>query len=452
MSKTTKAIQIPQYYQPFEYQIPLLQAMDSGVQKALLVWPRQIGKDTTCWAYMCKQACRVPGNYFYIFPTQAQAKKALWTKILPPQYDSRKIVDFIPDALITRKLEQEMFIELTNGSTIKIEGLEDDPEKIRGISPTGVVFSEFAFSNPEGYRNLKAALRGSNTWLIINSTPNGRNHFYEMYEAVKDSPEWFVSRYQGLWPDRPGYIYIKSQEEFNQELKEGTPMDEIEREYGCSFNSGSMGSFYADQIEKAMAEDRIGEFPYDNHRIVDTFWDLGVDDSTAVWFRQIKNDSIKFIDFYEASGKELKHFTEMLESKGYRYGTHYLPHDADHRSIQTGKTTATIFEELLDEFNVGGEVEILQKLPVQDGINAVRSRFSRYHFDSTACSLGLKAIELYHRKFDKVRKVFLKDPVHDASSHAADALRMEGIAEDDGNIKGHVQNYIVKTLESSEDY
>jgi len=428
---------VPHNFIPRDYQLDVFKELDSkrhlDERKALLVWPRQIGKDTSCFAYMCKEACQVSGNYFYIFPTAEEAKRALWTKVLE---DGTKLLDMIPEPFIGRISNQEMSITISKdklgvSSTIQVLGLDRNPNAIRGVTPMGVVLSEFAFSDVEAYRALLPALRRKGCWHIINSTPNGRNHFYNLFLGAKESPKWIVSFKQALYPDRPNYVHVHPQDYFEDQVKTGmTTWDDIEREYGCNFTVGMKGAYYADQIEQAYKEDRITDVIYNDVLTVDTFWDLGVDDSTAIWFRQKSGNKISFVDYYEDNGKNLQHYIKVLEAKGYNYGTHYLPHDARQRNIQSGMATADMFEDMLRQTQMSANVEVLDRLPVQDGINAVRSRFSRYHFDAGACLVGIKRLELYHRRYDKKRQVFIKEPVHDGSSHAADAIRMEAISED----------------------
>lgn len=440
MASKSNIITIPDGYTPRPYQEELFRYMDTKLAdpntheaKALLVWPRQVGKDTSCFSYMVKQAARVSGNYFYIFPTREEAKRALWNKVMD---DGRKLLEVLPKHAVKSILRQEMFIELNHdvlgvNSTIQIVGLDFNPDAIRGVTPQGVVFSEFAFSDFEVYKNLLAAMRRKGCWQIINSTPNGRNHFYRLYEGARKSDNWFVSHLQGLWPDRDNYLHIHDQKYFTDQIDEGmTTWEDLEREYGCSFSTGMKGAYYVDQIEQAYHTGRIGDYAYDDTAKVYTYWDLGVDDSTAVWFVQKIGNKIVFIDYLEESSKDLQYYVKALEMKGYQYGAHYLPHDANQRSIQTGNTTARMFEEILASNNVDGYVYINERLPVQHGINAVRSRFSRYHFDAARCDAGLKKLELYHRRYDKKRETFLQEPVHDYTSHAADALRMEAISED----------------------
>lgn len=428
-------ITIPYNFTPRPYQLEVFRAMD-GVEgrpetrkrRAILRWHRRAGKDKCCWCYLIKEAAQVTGNYFYVFPTKTMARQALWENI---DSDGFKLLDHIPKEYITRRSNQEMLLELSNGSTIRVLGYDKDPDSIRGIACKGAVFSEFAFSDPTSYKTMIPALRESGGWVIFNSTPNGRNHFYDLWQGVFQSPRWFASLLQTYDPKADGYSGLIKKELFTQIMdEEGLSQEDVEREYGVSFSAGMKGAYYLDNIDKAYSQGRVSDFAYDDTLKVDTFWDLGVDDSTAVFFRQKVNNKLIFIDYYQNSGKDLQFYIKVLEDKGYNYGTHYLPHDAKQRSLQTGSSTADMFEDMLRETKLSSDIWVLERLPVQDGINAVRSRFSRYHFDLSRCHEGIKCLEMYHRRWDKRRSVFLKEPVHDGNSHAADALRMEAISED----------------------
>ncbi len=423
---------IPHNFTPRWYQLDLYKYLDihkDKSRKALLVWPRQIGKDTGCFAYMLKEAARVPGNYFYIFPTAEEARKALWEKILE---DGRPLIGLVPEIAVERISNPEMSITLKGtNSTVRIIGLDKNPDAIRGVTPMGVVFSEFAYADITAYRALLPALRRTGCWHIINSTPNGRNHFYELFVGASKSENWYVGFLQALYPDRENYIHIHTQEEFQAMVDEGqTTWEDLEREYGCQFTTGLKGSYYAELVERALSDKRIGEFAYDDMYKIDTFWDLGIGDSSSTWFRQKIGNRLVMIDYHEDHGKKLQSYIQMLDEKEYRYGIHYLPHDADKRVLETGITTANFFENLLQSQGVSGRVVVLPKTGIQDGINAVRSRFSRYCFDASQCKVGIRHLELYSKKYDKRKSVFHNTPEHNEHSHGADALRMEAISED----------------------
>ena len=204
----SKEIVVPQNFKPRAYQLELFKAMD-GIQgqpntrkrRAILRWHRRAGKDKCCWCYLIKEAAQVPGNYFYVFPTKTMARQALWENVDSSGF---KLLNHVPKEIIKRQSNQEMLMELINGSTIRVLGYDKDPDSIRGIACKGAVFSEFAFSDPESYKTMIPALRESDGWAIFNSTPNGRNHFYELWQSVYASPRWFASELQTYWKDRDG--------------------------------------------------------------------------------------------------------------------------------------------------------------------------------------------------------------------------------------------------------
>ena len=424
------SIVVPYNFVPRDYQLEFLSQMDAGKKRGFLKLPRRAGKDKICWAYMCKEAVKSVGNYFYVFPVALEAKKALWENIDSAGFRS---LDHLPKEVVDSVNNQEMLIRLKNGSTIRMLGSDANPDSIRGIAAKGVVFSEFAYQDPNFYKIVMPAVRESKGWAIFNSTPSGRNHFYKMELSIADKPNWAYVAKQTLWPHRDDYINIIDPKDLVEIMdEEGLTQEDMEREFGCSYATGIKGSFYIKQIEKAAAEQRVGMFPYDENLWVDTFWDLGVDDSTAIWFRQIDGGRIVWVDYYEDSGKDIAFYVKILHDKGYNYRTHYLPHDGANRTIQTQFKTDEIFRHCLDSAGLPSDVVVAPKLKVQDGINAVRARFSRYFFNSALVAEGLEKLSLYHRRYDKKREVFLKEPVHDSNSHAADAIRMEAIVEEYG--------------------
>jgi len=396
-------------------------------RRAILRWHRRAGKDKACWCYLIKEAAQVPGNYFYIFPTKTMSRQALWENV---DSNGFKLLDHLPKEFIKRLSNQEMLIELINGSTIRVLGYDKDPDSIRGVACRGAVFSEFAFSDPDSYKIMMPSLRESNGWAIFNSTPNGRNHFSDMWDNVYTSPNWFASLLQTYWPNEDGYSGLIPQDQMLLiQEEEGLSEEDVEREYGCSFNSGMRGSIYLNHIEKARTSGRVNNFPYDDSKLVDTFWDIGRD-GCSIWFRQKSGNAIFFIDYWEMEKGDILEFVKELKRKGYNYGTHYLPHDADNKSIQTGNSTARILEATLRDYGISEDVVTLEKSSVQHGIDTTKKRFARYHFDRESCRDALKHLELYHKRWDKKRMVFIQEPVHDQHSHCADALRTESMSED----------------------
>ena len=191
----------------------------------------------------------------------------------------------------------------------------------------------------------------------------------------------------------------------------------FQQEYYCSFDAGINGSYYAEILSQLENNGQRTKVPYDPALDVFTVRDLGINDSTAIRFFQIFWREIRVIDHYENNGEWLSHYVGVLREKGYRYGTVWLPHDAQARSLQTWKTV----EEKMYEYGFN-DVQIVPKLSVLDGINSARAILPRCYFDKEKTERGRKCLKNYHKEFDEKRTSF-KWPEHDWSSHSSDAFR-----------------------------
>jgi hypothetical protein len=185
------------------------------------------------------------------------------------------------------------------------------------------------------------------------------------------------------------------------------------------------GAFYAQEMQKIAGEDRIRPVPYDASVPVSTFWDIGISDCTAIWFYQYAAGEHRFLDCYEASGESLEHYAQVLQARGYNLGgTHYLPHDAGARSLQTNKTHVEMLGELLP----GLRFEIVPRAASRlAGINATRLKLGgNVFFDEVKTAAGLEALRNYRKKPGADHETFLGEPVRDRYTHLADAFRLWG--------------------------
>lgn len=434
---------------PRPYQLEFYNAMDNGCKRYFGRWTRRSGKDLKDWNFVIRESLKVIGNYYYVFPEYTQAKKAIWegkTK------NGVRYLDYIPPGY-AKFNSNELRINMVNGSIIRLIGSEDI-HKLRGAGPRGIVISEFAWQSMEVIEVLEPMLLENGGWLVINSTPHGKNFMYDFEQTIRTSKEWIMSEIQSLWPDLPNYYpvitsldldnkYFKgeilydeylrfAQEQTMQAIenlrKQGRTEDYIEQEYGVSYIAGQKGAFYADCIKKARDEGRIGSFPYINNQPVDVFFDLGVKDDTVMWFRQQDGDKIKWIDYYESNNNDLFHYIKILKEKGYSYKTFILPHDGGHRVFQTGMTTRDLLYRMLLENRLPTDIYVCERpsskfLPIM----LTRERFPRYFFNQDTCMDGLTKLSLYHREYDKRQKVFKESPAHDWTSHAADGIALDGM-------------------------
>jgi hypothetical protein len=158
--------------------------------------------------------------------------------------------------------------------------------------------------------------------------------------------------------------------------------------------------------------------PYDPAYPVHTAWDLGINDSTAIWFAQVfRGGAVNIIDYYESSGVGLDHYADVLNRKEYTYGDHLAPHDIEVRELGSGKSR------LETAYSLGLRFRVIPKMKVADGINAARMLIPKCYFDRDKCGEGLEMLRQYRQEWDEKRKIFRDHPRHDYTSHAADAFR-----------------------------
>jgi len=414
------AIRLPANgWTPRDYQLPAWEALEGGVKRALLVWARRHGKDDVCLHYAATQTQERVGTYWHMLPQAAQARKAIWDAV-NPHTGRRRIDEVFPRELRATTREQDMLIRFKSGSSWQVLG-SDNYDNFVGSPPVGVVFSEWALCDPRAWSYVRPILLENDGWALFNSTPRGQNHLHEMYTAYEDDPSWFVQR---LRADQSGLFTEKQLEsERSEYIKEsGADVGDalFRQEYMCSFEAPVVGAYYARLLEEAEGDGRISNVPFDPAVPVYTAWDLGIGDSTAIWFAQVLGREVRLIDYYEASGVGLDHYVAQLREgrrARYAYAEHWLPHDADHKELSTGRSRIETLRSL------GLEARVLPVARVEDGINAVRMLLPRVWIDKERCAEGIKALKHYRSEWDEKRKVLRPRPLHDWSSHGADAMR-----------------------------
>ena len=145
---------------------------------------------------------------------------------------------------------------------------------------------------------------------------------------------------------------------------------------------------------KAEGDKRIGDVPYDPTIGVETWWDLGIGDSTAIWFAQRVNNEVRLIDYLETNGESLAYYVGELNKKPYSYSAHIAPHDITTRELGTGKSRLEVASEL------GLDFEVAPKLEVDHGIESVRNTLPNCWFDRIRCKHGIESLKQYKKVFD----------------------------------------------------
>lgn len=414
-----ETVRIPCNYEPRKYQIPVWEAYQRGVVRYCLVWHRRAGKDKTAFNIMVTDSVQNVGIYYYFFPTYSQGKKILWDGIDPRT--GLKFLDHIPKEILLKKHEAEMKLTLTNGSIIQLIGT-DNYDSIVGTNPRGCIFSEYSLQDPMAWKYIQPILAENKGWAMFVYTPRGRNHAWELYEMARHSADWYTELLTIRDTARIDGSPVISVEAIEAQRAEGMGDELIEQEYFCSFEGFVQGAYYVKQLREARKDGRICSVPHAAGHEVYTFWDLGIDDSTTIWFLQVIGREFRFIDYYENSGEGLEHYAKVLKEKRYTYGDHYMPHDAAQGNIQTGKKTVDVAE-ALGIYPITIVTRARDSHAVMAGIEQGRNILSQCWFDEKKCARGLMALEGYQCEYDEEKKKMGNHPVHNWCSHGADGFR-----------------------------
>lgn len=194
------------------------------------------------------------------------------------------------------------------------------------------------------------------------------------------------------------------------------------------------GCYYATQITTARLQGRILDRLPKISAPVNTFWDIGKGDMTCIWLHQRVGPENRFVGYYEASGEDLDHYATWLQQQGHIYGTHYLPHEADHKRIGRDPDSNQSIREMLEELLPTHDFDVVPRVTqIMAGIQATRRQFSTCLFDGTACEKGIKRLTAYRKQWDKARGCWSENPVHNDDSHGSDAFRQFGQVADKGS-------------------
>lgn len=384
----------------------------------VLVCHRRFGKTVLCINELIKGAVtceRERPRLAYLAPLYRQAKQAAWDYL-------KHYTSVIPGVAAH---ESELRVDLPNGARVQLFGA-DNPDALRGIYLDGAVLDEYAQMPPKLWSEVvRPAITDRLGWAIFIGTPKGRNTFCELYENAKANPDW----YAGLFKASETEIIPKS--ELDAALRD-MGEDQYAQEFECSFQAALVGAYYGKLLNQADADGRITRVPWEPTLSVYVSWDLGVDDSTALWFAQVCKREIRLIDYYESSGYGLDHYVKVLRDKPYTYAqnAHIWPHDMGVRELSTGKSRLEIAHSL------GLRGNVVKNLPIDDGISAARMTLPRCYFDAEKCKFGLEALRQYQRDWDDEMKVFRNKPRHDWTSHAADSFRYLCIGLPDADTEG----------------
>ena len=375
---------------------------------AVIVAHRRCGKTVACINDLIVKALldgKQHAQYAYIAPFYSQAKSVAW-----------RYLERFAEPVMTKSNQSELWVELINGARIRLFGA-DNPDALRGNFLDGVVMDEMADMKPSVWGEIIRPLLADRLgWATFIGTPKGHNAFYDIYNEATKKPNWYV---KVLRADQTNLLPQSELDDAKATMSD----NQYEQEFLCSFEAAILGAYYGQEMRRITDLERITTIDYDPMFPCHTAWDLGFNDSTSIWWYQVVYGEIRILDHHSSSGQPISYYTGLLAQKedefGYKYGYHYLPHDARAKTLASGGKS--IIEQISAKIDIK-HLKIVPNLSIQDGIQATRLALTRTWFDNR-CEEGIECLRQYQREWDDDKKVFRDRPKHDWTSHSADAFR-----------------------------
>lgn len=264
--------------------------------------------------------------------------------------------------------------------------------------------------------------RTDSTGIVISDTLRDYFKYLREKEGVELSPEQMA--WYALKRDGPAGL--------GKYMKRENPSTVQE-----AFEQSVEGAVYAEEMELARNEGRIGFYPWDKTMPVYTFWDIGYRDATCVTFVQFIKEQVRVIDYYSMVGRGATYHAAQVNRKEYVYGDHFGPHDVMNHEKGSGIVLKDTYDSLL-----GVAMNVVDRPRLKaDGIDAVRSMFNMTVFNETTTRGLCKALSFYRYEWDEDKACFGKEPVHDGASHPADSMQTLAMQYRYGTIGGKMLGY-----------
>ena len=375
---------------------------------AVIVAHRRCGKTVACINDLIVKALlenKKHGQYAYIAPFYSQAKSVAW-----------RYLERFSEPVMVKTNQSELWVELINGARIRLFGA-DNPDALRGNFLDGVVLDEMADMKPNLWGEIIRPLLADRLgWATFIGTPKGHNAFYDIFNEATKKPNWYT---KVLRADQTNLL---PQSELD-DAKASMSDNQYEQEFLCSFEAAILGAYYGQEMRRITDMERITSVDYDPMFPCHTAWDLGYNDSTSIIWFQVVYGEIRVLDHHMSNGQSIPFYTGLLQQKedeyGYKYGYHYLPHDARAKTLASGGKS--IIEQISAKIDIK-HLKIVPNLSLQDGIQATRLAITRCWFDNK-CEELIECLRQYQREWDDDKKVFRDRPKHDWTSHSSDAMR-----------------------------
>lgn len=412
-------------YEPWPHQVASAQAHAKGVRWQYKLWHRKAGKDLSEFLYgVLPRAYREPGIYFHCFPEQQQGRKAFWDG---RAVDGTRYLDMVPKGMLKSK---------PNETEMQLEFRTSDPKKTSiyqvvgadrlgwiGANPRGVIMSEYQRQDPLAWQLLTPILMANQGWASFCLTPWGHNHAWQLYESVKDRPEWHVDVKTVLETVKPDGTRIVSDADLEFErtvlLKKEAY---IQSEYFCAFESDLEYAVFGELVQKARRDGRIRhDDPVPGVEVIPAF-DIGHADATACGWWQCVNGEHRLLRYEEKTGTTVDYWAERLKAHRVAYGYTYryvageiyavAPHDAAHTHWAGHSAVETARRQ-------GVYLHVVEKLSEPEQLQRARMFFPKIAIHQTDAARFVDICHAFRYAFDEVSQRCSDKTVHDWASHGA---------------------------------
>lgn len=409
-------------YSPRWYQQEIHEAWDER-RFGAVVMHRRAGKTVCLLNHLIRDALRTDMDDWrgaYIAPTLVSCKQLVW--------DYLKLFTRVLPVEIRKYNESELRMDLANGARLRLYGA-DHPDSLRGIYLDACCIDEYDIVKPAIFTEvLRPALSDRKGRCVLAGTFKGTNGpLGQMYDNAESDPEWFRKNLNVV--STGASERTDDEAEFGELTKSELAAahrvmskEEYDREYLNVRNAAVRGAIFGRLVDVADTESRLTRVPHDPALDTITAWDLGMADSTAVWFVQQAGTEIRVIDYYENSGESLAHYCKIVREKPYTYREHIAPHDISVRELGTGKTRLEVAASLGIHFRQLPRVTQRARSEVEERIEQGRLILPRCYFDLQKCKRGIDALRSWHRAENAQTGELRNEPIHDWSSHGADAF------------------------------
>lgn len=424
------------------YQKAVLKAFDNGIRYIVLCWSRRAGKSLFAWNLVIREATSKPGTYWYCFNNYNTAYNDIWIAMTSKGV---KFLDMIPEDMVVRKNASKLEIELSNGSIIKLIGI-DNADKLVGTGLAGVVFDEYAVLNPASIEFITAMLAETGGWRVMISTPRGKNHFYEEAQFAQTHPAFaFYSNMHCGMPEvarhmAPGFL---EQERLKIISKYGN--DALyQQEYMTSWTSPNSGSVFGELAKMMKDEGRVLTLVGDDSLPYYTAFDLGNADYTSIVLFQVDEQGFPIlIDHIENRNEDVTWYVGEMADRGWNVQMHFLPHDAAHRKGARNES----YKSALEKEGILNTVVLKKPNRVEDKLNFLRRVFVGMKIDERLTRI-IECLDKLEYEWHEKSHTWSSRPTHvggysdtvDSLCYMAQAIQKYRISAKNVFSKSHIKD------------